>query len=81
MLAPWKTQFVIVHRMRCGSAPPLQVFQKRRDGRVLMRFETTGRKEVIRWVLSWMPDVKVLGPKSLRDRIGEKLEAGLRSQE
>jgi hypothetical protein len=31
----------------------------RRDGRVLMRFETTGRKQVIRWVLSWMPDVKV----------------------
>ena len=45
-----------------------------------MRFETTGRKQVIRLVLSWMPDVKVLAPKSLLDRICEKLEAGLRSQ-
>jgi len=52
----------------------------RRDGRVEMRFETTGRKQVIRWILSWMPDVKVLAPKSLRDRVSEKLEAGLRSQ-
>jgi predicted DNA-binding transcriptional regulator YafY len=52
----------------------------RRDGRVEMRFETTGRKQVIRWVLSWMPDVKVLAPKSLRDRVREKLEAGLLSQ-
>jgi hypothetical protein len=22
--------------------------------------ETTGRKELVRWILSWMPDVKVL---------------------
>ena len=41
----------------------------RRDGRVEMRFETTGRKQVIRWILSWMPDVKVLAPKSLRDGV------------
>ena len=59
---------------------PSQEFHMRRDGRVEMRFETTGRKQVIRWVLSWMPDVKVLAPKSLRDRVCEKLEAGLRSQ-
>ncbi len=57
---------------------PSQEFHMRRDGRVEMRFETTGRKQVIRWVLSWMPDVKVLAPKSLRDRVCEKLEAGLR---
>ena len=45
-----------------------------------MRFETTGHKQVIRGVLSWMPDVKVLAVKSLHDRVCEKLEAGLRSQ-
>jgi len=42
-----------------------------------MRLKTTGRKELIRWVLSWMPDVKVLTPKSLRDRIKEKGRDGL----
>ena len=51
----------------------------RRDGTVEMRFETTGRKQVIRWVLSWMPDIKVLAPKSLRDRVREKIQAGLLS--
>jgi hypothetical protein len=29
-------------------------------------------------VLSWMPDVRVLAPKSLRERIALKLEEGLR---
>jgi len=52
----------------------------RRDGRVEMRFETTGRKQVIRWVRSWMPDVKVLAPKALRDRVCEKLKSRLRLQ-
>ena len=46
-----------------------------------MRLETTGRKELVRWILSWMPDVKVLAPKSLRDRIVEKLRDGLHAQE
>ncbi len=59
---------------------PTQQFRMRRDGRVEMHMETTGRKELIRWILSWMPDVKVLSPKSLRDRITEKLGDGLRAQ-
>ena len=61
------------------SAPSMPVM--RPDGCVEMRLETTGRKELVRWVLSWMPDVKVLAPKSLRDRIAEKLRDGLRAQE
>jgi predicted DNA-binding transcriptional regulator YafY len=60
---------------------PSQEFRARPDGRVEMRMETTGRKELVRWVLSWMPDVKVLAPKSLRDRIVEKLRDGLRAQQ
>ena len=59
---------------------PSQEFRTRPDGRVEMRMETRGRKELVRWVLSWMPDVKVLAPKSLRDRIVEKLRDGLRAQ-
>jgi len=59
---------------------PSQVFETRADGRVEMRLETSGRKELVRWILSWIPDVKVLAPKSLRDRIAEKLQDGLRAQ-
>jgi predicted DNA-binding transcriptional regulator YafY len=57
-----------------------QEFHLRRDGRVEMRMETTGRKELVRWILSWMPDVKVLSPRSLRDRIQEKLQQGWQHQ-
>jgi len=60
---------------------PSQEFHVRRDGRVVMAFETTGWKEVVRWILSWMPDVRVLGPKPLRVRIAEKPAAGLEAQE
>ena len=60
---------------------PSQEFRARADGRVEMRLETTGRKELVRWVLSWMPDVKTLAPRSLRDRIAEKLRDGLRAQQ
>ena len=60
---------------------PTQTFTRLPDGRVEMRLETSGRKELIRWVLSWMPDVQVLAPKSLKDRIEEKLQDGLRWQE
>ncbi len=57
---------------------PSQTLKKRPDGRVELRMETTGRKELGRWVLSWMPDVRVLAPRSLRDRITLKLTDGLR---
>lgn len=57
-----------------------QEFGTRPDGCVEMRMETTGRKELVRWILSWMPDVKVLSPKSLRERITEKLRDGLQAQ-
>ena len=60
---------------------PSQEFRTRSDGGVELRMETTGRNELVRWVPSWMPDVKVLAPKSLRDRIAEKLRDGLRVQQ
>jgi len=60
---------------------PSQEFRVRPDGRVELRLATTGRKELVRWILSWMPDVKVLAPRSLRDRVAVKLRDGLQVQE
>ena len=57
---------------------PRGTLKKRPDGRVQLRMETTGRKELVRWVLSWMPDVRVLAPKSLPDGTALKLTDGLR---
>ena len=42
-----------------------------------MRLKTSGHKELVRWVLSWMPDVEVLAPRKLRDRVREKLSEAL----
>jgi predicted DNA-binding transcriptional regulator YafY len=47
---------------------------RRRDGSLDLRFTTRGWKELVRWILSWQPDVEVLTPRELRDRIAEKLE-------
>ncbi len=38
--------------------------ETRRDGRVEMRMETTGLRELNRWVMSWMPDVRMPAPRA-----------------
>jgi len=55
-------------------------FHDREHGRTTAETTRTVSKS-LRWVLSWMPDVNVLAPKSLRDRIAEKLRDGLQAQE
>ena len=56
---------------------PRQILRNRRDGSLEMRIETSGHKELVRWVLSWVPDVEVLAPRSLRERVREKLRTAL----
>jgi proteasome accessory factor B len=56
---------------------PSQELRERRDGRLEVRLETSGRKELTRWILSWMPHVRVLAPRELRERIRERMRLGL----
>jgi proteasome accessory factor B len=56
---------------------PSQETADRRDGGVELRFETTGWKELVRFVLSWQPDVKVLAPRRLKERVHEKMRQAL----
>ena len=58
-----------------------QQLRERRDGSLEMTLETSGRKELLRWLLSWMPEVKVLAPCELRARVVASMKAGLKSQE
>lgn len=58
---------------------PSQRLRPRRDGRLEVRLETTGHKELVRWILSWMPEVKVLAPAELKARVAARLRAGLLS--
>ena len=51
--------------------------RERRDGGLELRLETSGRKEVTRWILSWMPHVSVLAPLELRKRVRDRMRQGL----
>jgi len=53
---------------------------ERRNGSLELRLKTAGWKELVRWILSWQPDVKVLAPGSLRERIVFKMKEGLCAQ-
>lgn len=59
---------------------PSQRIEEQADGSIELAFETAGWKELVRWILSWQPDVQVLEPLRLRERIREKLQAGLESE-
>ena len=54
-----------------------QKLRQRRDGTLELRLQTSSRKELTRWILSWMPHVKVLAPRQLRDRVRERMREGL----
>jgi predicted DNA-binding transcriptional regulator YafY len=78
---PWKVRLrfskEVATYIRERVWHPSQAFQARRDGGVEMRLETSGRKELTRWILSWMPNVTVLGPPELRQRVRQRLRQGL----
>ena len=46
-----------------------QQSRERRDGSLEMRLQTSGRKELTRWILSWMPHVKVVAPREPRQHL------------
>jgi predicted DNA-binding transcriptional regulator YafY len=54
-----------------------QQMHERRDGTLELRLHTSSRKELTRWILSWMPHVKVLAPRQLRQRVSEHMRRGL----
>jgi hypothetical protein len=60
---------------------PTQRIEEQPDGGIILELETAGWKELVRWILSWQPDVQVLEPARLRDRIREKLAQGLEMME
>jgi predicted DNA-binding transcriptional regulator YafY len=57
---------------------PSQRIARRRDGSVDLHMKTRGWKELVRWVLSWQPDVKIIAPRALQQRVRAKLKTGLR---
>ena len=78
---PWKVRLLFARevatyiRERAWHAS--QQLRQRRNGTLDLRLQTSSRKELIRWILSWMPHVKVLAPRQLRERVRERLRQGL----
>ena len=58
---------------------PSQQMRRRQNGTLELRLQTSSRKELTRWILSWMPHVRVLAPRQLRERVRERLRQGLLS--
>jgi predicted DNA-binding transcriptional regulator YafY len=48
-----------------------------RDGSLELRLRTSSRKELTRWVLSWVPHVRVLAPRQLGERVRQRMCQGL----
>jgi predicted DNA-binding transcriptional regulator YafY len=78
---PWKVRLLFAKEVATYIRERVwhssQQLRERRDGRLEIRLETSGRKELTRWILSWMPNVKVLAPRQLKERVKQRLRQGL----
>jgi len=55
---------------------PTQQFRRRRDGTTRLTMKVRGTTELVSWILSLTPWVKVLRPTSLRDEVAARLQDG-----
>lgn len=59
---------------------PQQQIEKQADGSLILRFAAAGDKEILSWLYSFVPHVRVLGPEPLRRQFVEGLSRGLTYQ-
>ena len=78
---PWQVRLLFARevatyiRERAWHAS--QELRQRRDGTLEFHLQTSSRKELTRWILSWMPHVTVLAPRQLRERVRQRMRQGL----
>lgn len=58
-----------------------QQIEENRDGSLILRFQASGDKELLAWIGSFIPHVRILGPESLRDQFQIMLRQALEIQE
>lgn len=56
---------------------PQQQLEKGEGGSVILRFDAAGDKEILAWIYSFVPHVRVLGPEALRQQFVAGLTQGL----
>lgn len=67
----------IAHLIRERIWHPEQELEKGADGSLILRFDAAGDKEILAWIYSFIPHVRVLGPESLRLQFIDGLTRGL----
>lgn len=60
---------------------PEQEIVEHEDGSLLLRFSASGDREILSWLYSFIPHVKIIGPESLRDEFIRSLSSCLELQD
>ena len=67
----------IAHLIRERTWHPSQEIAEEPDGSLILSFNAGGEKEILSWLYSYLPHVRVLEPESLRSSFVEGLRRGL----
>jgi len=70
----------VAHLIRERIWHPDQQIETGADGSLILRFTAAGDKEILAWIYSFLPNVKVLGPETLRKQFVAGLKDGLEFQ-
>ncbi|PLX98786.1 MAG: transcriptional regulator [Desulfuromonas sp.] len=60
---------------------PQQEIEENPDGSLVLRFTASGDKEILAWICSFIPHVRVIGPDPIREQFGRFLYDALALQE
>ena len=71
----------IAHLIRERTWHPSQQIEELADGSLILSFTAGGERELLAWLYSYLPHVKVLEPASLRKAFRQDLEAGLKLEQ
>lgn len=70
----------VAHLVRERVWHPQQRIDEHQDGSLVLRFRASGDKEILAWLYSFVPHVRILQPESLRRQFVEGLQLALVNQ-
>lgn len=70
----------VAHFVRERIWHPDQQIEEHPDGSLTLRFSASGDKEIMAWIYSFIPYVRVIGPEPLREQFDSALKEALKFQ-
>lgn len=70
----------VAHYIRERIWHPEQQIEEQEDGALILRFSASGDKEILAWITSFIPHVRVLNPEPIRQQFNAALSDALRFQ-